>query len=48
MLGRPTDLDNGKARACCACTCAGRSCLVSSSIVYHFSFFSLAREDGAI
>ena len=38
--GRPTNLENSRARAYCACSRCGWGCLDIFSLVYHFSFRS--------
>ena len=38
--GRPTYLEQIRARACCACSGCGWSCLDIFSLVFHFSFLS--------
>ena len=38
--GRPTNLDNSRARAQCACSSCGWGCLDNFSLVYHFSLLS--------
>ena len=38
--GRPTNLDNGRARAICVCSRCGWGCLYIFSLAYHFSFLS--------
>ena len=38
--GRPTNLDEGRARAYCACNGCGWVLFVHFSLVYHFSFLS--------
>ena len=38
--GRPTNLDNSRARACCAYSRCGWGLFGHFSLVYHFSFLS--------
>ena len=38
--GRPTYLDESRARVYCACRGAGGGCLDIFNLVYHFSFLS--------
>ena len=38
--GRPTSLDDSRARAYCACSSAGGGCLDIFSLIYLFSFLS--------
>ena len=40
VLGRPTNLDCSRARACCACSSCGWELFGHFSLVYHFSFLS--------
>ena len=42
VLGHLTGLDNGSARACCACTRCGLGCLDIFTLVGHFSFSSVS------
>ena len=42
MPGRPTKLDNGRARFYCACSRFRRDCPDIFSLAYHFSFLSLS------
>ena len=46
--GRPTNLDNSRARAYCACNRCGWGCLDIFSLVYLFSFLSHSLGDGPI
>ena len=46
--GRPTTLDNSRARAYCAYSRCGWGCLDIFSLVYHFFCFSLSLGDGPI
>ena len=47
--GRPSPLDNSRARAYCAYSRCGWGCLDIFSLVFHFSFsFSLSLGDGPI
>ena len=46
--GRPTYLDNSRARAYCACSRCGLGCLDIFSLVYLFSFLSPSLGDGPI
>ena len=46
--GRPTFLDNSRARAYCACSRCGLGCLDIFTLVYLFSFLSLSLRDGPI
>ena len=45
---RPTNLDNSRARACCACSRCGWGCLDIFNFVYLFSFLSPSFGDGPI
>ena len=45
---RPTNLDNSKARASCACRRCGWGCLDIFSLVYLFSFLSPSLGDDPI
>ena len=38
--GLPTDLDESRARACCACSRCGWGLFGHFSLLYHFSFLS--------
>ena len=38
--GRPTSLDNSRARAYCSCSRCGRGCLDIFTLIYPFSFLS--------
>ena len=44
--GRPTNLDNGRARAYCVCSRCKLGCLDIFSLVYHFPFLSPSLWDG--
>ena len=45
---RPTNLDNNRARAYCACSRCGGGCLDIFKFVYLFSFLSPSFGDGPI
>ena len=45
---RPTNLDNSRARACCACSRCGRGLFGHFKSVYLFSFLSPSFGDGPI
>ena len=45
---RLTNLDNSRARACCACSGSGWGCLDMFSLIYNFSSFSLTMREGPI
>ena len=45
---RPTNLDNSRARAYCACSRCGGGCLDIFKFVYLFSFLSPSFGDGPI
>ena len=40
VLGRPTTLEDSRARAYCACSRCGWGCLDIFSIIFHFSLLS--------
>ena len=46
--GRPTTLDNSRARAYCACSRCGWGLFGHVSLVYLFSFLSASPGDGRI
>ena len=46
--GRPTNLDNSRARAYCACSRCGLGLFGHFSLIYLFSFLSLSLGDGPI
>ena len=48
VLGRPTNLDNSRARANCACSRCGWGLFGHFSLIYLFSFLSPSLEDGPI
>ena len=46
--GRPTNLDNSRARAYCACSRCVWGLFGHFSLIYHFSFLSPSLGDGPI
>ena len=46
--GRPTNSDNSRARAYCACSRCGGGCLDIFSLIYLFSFLSPSLGDGIL
>ena len=48
VLGRPTNLENSRARAYCACSRCGKGGLDIFSLIYHLFSLSLSLGDGPI